>query len=205
VPPNALVEVPHPPRPTIRGPSRTVARKIADWIHRLGSVWVEGQITQISARPGTQTSFLTLRDPSADVSMTVTCSARLLRTCEPPLRDGASVVVHARPRSSSVVARSACEPTRSAPWASANCWPGSNGLRKLLAAEGLFAPERKRPIPFLPKGVGLITGRASAAETRRARQRPGPLAGGQVPRHQHGGPGRERGAADPAGLGHPGR
>src|SRR5699024_8632733 len=37
-------------------------------------------------------------------------------------------------------------------------------LRKLLAAEGLFAAERKRRLPFLPHRVGLITGRASAAE-----------------------------------------
>jgi exodeoxyribonuclease VII large subunit len=37
-------------------------------------------------------------------------------------------------------------------------------LRKLLAAEGLFAAERKQPLPFLPRTVGLITGRASAAE-----------------------------------------
>jgi exodeoxyribonuclease VII large subunit len=37
-------------------------------------------------------------------------------------------------------------------------------LRKTLAAEGLFAPERKRPLPFLPRTIGLVTGRASAAE-----------------------------------------
>ena len=37
-------------------------------------------------------------------------------------------------------------------------------LRKLLEAEGLFDPRLKRPIPFLPNTVGLITGRASAAE-----------------------------------------
>jgi len=37
-------------------------------------------------------------------------------------------------------------------------------LKKVLAAEGLFAPERKRPLPFLPRTVGLVTGRASAAE-----------------------------------------
>jgi exodeoxyribonuclease VII large subunit len=37
-------------------------------------------------------------------------------------------------------------------------------LRRLLAAEGLFDPRRKRPLPFLPGCVGLITGRASAAE-----------------------------------------
>src|SRR5262249_27578875 len=32
------------------------------------------------------------------------------------------------------------------------------------AAEGLFEPGRKRPIPFLPRTVGLVTGRGSAAE-----------------------------------------
>jgi exodeoxyribonuclease VII large subunit len=37
-------------------------------------------------------------------------------------------------------------------------------LRVLLQQEGLFAPERKKPLPFLPGTVGLITGRASAAE-----------------------------------------
>jgi len=38
-------------------------------------------------------------------------------------------------------------------------------LRQLLAAEGLTAPERKKRLPFLPRVVGLITGRASAAES----------------------------------------
>jgi exodeoxyribonuclease VII large subunit len=37
-------------------------------------------------------------------------------------------------------------------------------LTKLLAAEGLFAAAHKRPLPFLPRTIGLITGRASAAE-----------------------------------------
>jgi exodeoxyribonuclease VII large subunit len=145
-------------------PVRTVARKIADWVHRLGAVWVEGQVTQISARPGTQTAFLTLRDPSADVSMTVTCPVRLVRTIEPPLRDGASVVIHARPtfflgrgtislRASEIRAVGIGE-----------LLARIERLRRLLDAEGLFAPERKRRLPFLPKGIGLITGRASAAE-----------------------------------------
>ena len=37
-------------------------------------------------------------------------------------------------------------------------------LRRLLEVEGLFDPRLKRPIPFLPNTIGLITGRASAAE-----------------------------------------
>jgi exodeoxyribonuclease VII large subunit len=45
-----------------------------------------------------------------------------------------------------------------------SCWPGSSGLKGVLASEGLFDAERKSPLPFLPRTVGLITGRASAAE-----------------------------------------
>ncbi|EHR52614.1 exodeoxyribonuclease VII, large subunit [Saccharomonospora marina XMU15] len=145
-------------------PVRTVARKIADWIHRLGAVWVEGQITQISARPGTQTSFLTLRDPAADVSMTVTCAARLVRDCDPPLRDGARVVVHAKPTFFLNRGTLSLRANEIRPVGIGELLARIERLRRLLAAEGLFAQERKRKLPFLPRGVGLITGRASAAE-----------------------------------------
>ncbi|GLW92752.1 exodeoxyribonuclease VII large subunit [Actinokineospora globicatena] len=145
-------------------PVRTVARKIADWVHKLGTVWVEGQVTQISARPGTGTAFLTLRDPAADVSMTVTCSTQLLREHEPPLSDGARVVVHAKPTfylNRGTLSLRADE-IRSV--GIGELLARVERLRRLLAAEGMFDPRRKRRPPFLPAKVGLITGRASAAE-----------------------------------------
>lgn len=145
-------------------PVRTVARKISDWIHRLGAVWVEGQVTQVSARPGTQTVFLTLRDPSADVSMSVTCAMRVYRDIEPPLREGASVVVHAKPTFFMGRGQLSLRANEIRAVGVGELLARIERLRKLLAAEGLFAPERKRKLPFLPKGIGLITGRASAAE-----------------------------------------
>lgn len=145
-------------------PVRTVARKIAEWINRLGSVWVEGQLTQISARPGTQTAFLTLRDPSADVSMTVTCPMRLLRSVEPPLQEGASVVLHAKPTFFLGRGTLSLRANEIRAVGIGELLARIERLRKLLAAEGMFAAERKRRLPFLPKGIGLITGRASAAE-----------------------------------------
>ena len=45
-----------------------------------------------------------------------------------------------------------------------SCSPGSSGSARLLAAEGLFDAVRKRPLPFAPAVVGVITGRESAAE-----------------------------------------
>lgn len=154
-------ERPTPDRPW---PVRTVARKIADWIHRLGHVWMEGQITQITARPGTRTAFLTLRDPAADVSLTVTCPVGLLDEVQPPLRDGARIVVQARPNFFVNRGTISMRATEIRTVGIGELLARIERLRRLLAAEGLFAPERKRPLPFLPKGVGLITGRASAAE-----------------------------------------
>ncbi|MFJ9780807.1 exodeoxyribonuclease VII large subunit [Amycolatopsis sp. NPDC101161] len=145
-------------------PVRTVARKIGDWIHRLGSVWVEGQVTQVNSRPNTQTAFLTLRDPSADVSMSVTCPNWLIREMEPPLREGASVVVHAKPSFFFGRGTLSLRADQIRAVGIGELLARIERLKKLLAAEGLFSPQRKRPIPFLPKGVGLITGRASAAE-----------------------------------------
>ena len=145
-------------------PVRTVARKIGDWIHRLGAVWVEGQVTQVNSRPNTQTAFLTLRDPSADVSMSVTCPNWLIREMEPPLREGASVVLHAKPSFFLGRGTLSLRATEIRAVGIGELLARIERLRKLLAAEGLFSPARKRPIPFLPKGIGLITGRASAAE-----------------------------------------
>ncbi|MCT2587451.1 exodeoxyribonuclease VII large subunit [Actinophytocola gossypii] len=143
-------------------PVRTVSRKIADWINRLGDIWVEGQVTQISNRPGTGTAFLTLRDPAADVSMTVTCATDLLRV--QPLRDGTRVVVHARPAFFIGRGTLSLRADEIRAVGIGELLARIERLRKLLAAEGIFDPRRKRRPPFLPHTVGLVTGRASAAE-----------------------------------------
>ncbi|EWC62799.1 Exodeoxyribonuclease VII large subunit [Actinokineospora spheciospongiae] len=145
-------------------PVRTVARKIADWINRLGTVWVEGQLTQISARPGTGTAFLTLRDPAADVSMTVTCATGVLRRHEPPLTDGTRVVVRAKPTFFLNRGTLSLRADEIRAVGVGELLARIERLRRLLAAEGLFDARRKRRPPFLPRKVGLITGRASAAE-----------------------------------------
>lgn len=153
-----------PTSPEQPWPVRTVARKIADWINRLGSVWVEGQITQISARPGASTAFLTLRDPSADVSLTLTCSAAMLRKMDPPVTDGSRVVVHGKPTFFLGRGTLSLRVDEIRAVGVGELLARIERLRQLLKAEGLFDPSRKRSLPFLPAGIGLITGRASAAE-----------------------------------------
>ena len=143
-------------------PVRTVARSIAEWVSRLGRVWVEGQVTQISRRPGTV--FLTLRDPVADVSLTVTCARGVCEAVQPPLAEGARVVVHGKPDfyvGRGTLSLSAHEIR---PVGVGELLARLERLKGVLAAEGLFDRDRKRPLPFLPRAVGLVTGRASAAE-----------------------------------------
>src|SRR3954451_24638946 len=78
-------------------PVRVVSQKIGQWISRLGWIWVDGQVTQVTRRPGTNTVFLTLRDPSADLSLTVTTNRDVMDLGAPNLADGARIVVPPRP------------------------------------------------------------------------------------------------------------
>jgi exodeoxyribonuclease VII large subunit len=145
-------------------PVRRVAQLIAGWIARLGSVWVEGQVTQISRRPGASVVFLTLRDPSADISISVTCRQRVLDEVQPPLVDGQRVVVYAKPEFYPARGTLSLAAAEIRPVGIGELLARLEHLKRVLGAEGLFAPERKRPLPFLPHTVGLVCGRGSAAE-----------------------------------------
>jgi len=153
-----------PTSPEQPWPVRTVARKIAEWVDRLGAVWVEGQLAQVTARAGTGTAFLVLRDPAADVSLQLTAPIGLVRDAGPAVAEGNRVVVHGKP--SFFLGRGTLslrvDDIRAV--GIGELLARIERLRRLLAAEGLFDPARKRRPPFLPRCIGLITGRASAAE-----------------------------------------
>ena len=153
-----------PPRTSAEEPwpVRVVAMKIADWVGRLGEVWIEGQVTQLNRRPGAGTAFLTLRDPAADVSVSVTCRRDLLEGVE--IAEGARVVLRARPEYYFARGTLSLRASEIRPVGIGELLARLERLRRLLQAEGLFDPARKRPLPFLPDTVGLVTGRASAAE-----------------------------------------
>jgi exodeoxyribonuclease VII large subunit len=145
-------------------PVRTVARLIAEWVDRLGRVWVEGQVTQLSRRTGAGTAFITLRDPVAEVSLTVTCPGAVCDAAGPALREGARVVVHGKPEFYLGRGTLSLAALEIRPLGLGALLARIEAVKRLLQAEGLFAAERKRPLPFLPRCIGLVTGRASAAE-----------------------------------------
>lgn len=146
-------------------PVRTLAQRMTEYIARSPAAWIEGQIAQVNLRAGSPTSFVTLRDPSVPMSVQMTCPRTLLTAMEPPPGEGSRIVVHGRfefyPARGSLNFRV----DQVHPVGIGELLARLERLRRLLAAEGLTAPERKRPVPFLPHVVGLITGRASAAES----------------------------------------
>ncbi len=145
-------------------PVRQITQAIGQWIDRLGVVWVEGQVTQISRRGGMNTVFLTLRDKLADISVPVTCSRAVVDSLPTPLVEGAQIVCQAKPSFYANRGTLSLAVREIRLVGEGELLARMERRRQLLAAEGLFAEERKRPLPFLPRNVGLVTAQGSAAE-----------------------------------------
>jgi len=143
-------------------PVRTVLQLVGGWIARLGRVWVDGQIAECARRGGTV--FLTLRDPAAAVSVRVVCTRAVFEATDPPPGEGARVVVHAKPDFNAARGSFALTAVEIRRVGIGELLARLEQLRRTLGAEGLFAAERKRGLPFLPRAIGLICGRESAAQ-----------------------------------------
>ena len=143
-------------------PVRGVATRVAKWIDRLGMVWVEGQIAQLNIRGGV--AFIVLRDPAADMSLSVVCPRDLVVNAPVKLAEGIQVVMHGKPNFHTGRGTFSLRISEIRAVGLGELLARIERLRGLLEAEGLFDPRLKRPIPFLPNTIGLITGRASDAE-----------------------------------------
>lgn len=144
-------------------PVRALSQRMAEYVSKAPAAWIEGQIAQLNVRGST--AYLTLRDPAVDMSLAVTCSKAMFAALPVPPTEGSRVVVHGQfeyyPARGSLSLRL----DQLHPVGLGELLARLERLRRLLAAEGLTAAARKKPLPFLPRTVGLITGRASAAES----------------------------------------
>jgi exodeoxyribonuclease VII large subunit len=147
-------------------PVRALAQRMTEYVARAPAAWVEGQLAQVTMRGGSQASFLTLRDPSVPMSLQVVCSRALLMSMNPPPSEGSRVVVHGRFEFYPARGTLSFKVDQMHPVGIGELLARLERLRRLLAAEGLTDPRRKRPLPFLPTVVGLITGRASGPAVR---------------------------------------
>ena len=145
-------------------PVRLLSLKISDYVDKMSALWVEGQVVQVSRRPGQATAYLTLRDADVDMSLNVTVRTNTLDAMSVPLVEGARVVVQAKPTFWTKRGTLQLDARQIRPVGVGELLARLEHLKRVLAAEGLFDPDRKRQLPFLPRKVGLICGRASAAE-----------------------------------------
>jgi exodeoxyribonuclease VII large subunit len=143
-------------------PVRAVATRVAKYIDRLGTVWIEGQLTELKLRQST--AWMVLRDPAADMSLSVSCPSHLVANAPVPLSEGTQVIMLGKPQFYTRNGSFSLRISEIRAVGIGELLARIERLRKLLDAEGLFDRRLKRPIPFLPNSIGLITGRASAAE-----------------------------------------
>jgi exodeoxyribonuclease VII large subunit len=125
-----------------------------------GSLWLEAEVSNF-ARPSSGHWYFSLKDAAAQVRCCMFRQRNML--CSFTARDGQKVLVRARiglyePRGEYQLIVDHMEDA------------GLGALKRQfeelsakLAAEGLFAPERKRPLPVLPRRIGVITSPSGAA------------------------------------------
>ena len=139
-------------------------RGVASWVSRLPSLWVEGEVTEFRRQPGWQSVFFTLKDPNDGACLPVTMPRGRFDGLRLELADGMSVHVFGRPELYEARGVFQFRALSIEPLGLGAILAGLERLKGKLAAEGLFAPERKRPLPLLPRRIGLLTGNEAAAK-----------------------------------------
>lgn len=145
-------------------PLRRLTENIKIYVDRMSTLWVEGQVVEYKPRPGTKMAFFVLRDVETDTSMTVTAWPSMLDASGPAFAEGAHVVTRVKPvfweRRGTLNLRA--EEVHVA--GLGDLLARIEQTRRRLAEEGLFDAERKKPLPFLPRTIGLICGRNAKAK-----------------------------------------
>jgi len=138
-------------------------RGVADWISRLPTVWVEGEVTELRRHARWANVFFTLKD--ADGACLPASIARgRFDALRLELRDGERVHVFGRPELFEQRGDFRLRALSIERFGLGAHLAAIERLKAKLAAEGLFATERKRPLPRIPRLVGLVTGNDAAAK-----------------------------------------
>jgi exodeoxyribonuclease VII large subunit len=139
-------------------------RGVAEWLARLPTLWVEGEVTELRRHAGWQSVFFTLKDPSDGACLPVTMPRGRFEALRLDLVDGERVHVFGRPELYEARGDFRLRALSIERFGLGDHLAALERLKHKLAAEGLFAPERKRPLPRFPRAVGLVTGNDAAAK-----------------------------------------
>ena len=139
-------------------------RGIAQWLGRLPTVWVEGEVTELRRHTRWKSIFLTLKDPTDGSCLGVTMQRGQFDALRLDLADGERVHVYGRPELFAQRGDFRLRALTIERFGLGAHLATLERLKTQLAAEGLFAAERKRPLPLLPRRIGLVTGNDAAAK-----------------------------------------
>jgi exodeoxyribonuclease VII large subunit len=137
-------------------------RGVADWLSRLPTIWVEGEVTELRRNARWQSVFFTLKDPTDGACLGVTIARSRFDALRLDLADGERIHVFGRPELFEAKGDFRLRALSIERFGLGDHLAALERLKKKLAAEGVF--ERKRPLPFLPRRIGLVTGNDAAAK-----------------------------------------
>ena len=139
-------------------------RGIAEWLTRLPTIWVEGEVTELRRQDRWQSVFLTLKDPDEGACLAVTMPRGQFDALRLDLANGERVHVYGRPELFEARGDFRLRALSIERFGLGDHLAALERLKQKLAAEGFFEPGRKRPLPRLPRRIGLVTGNDAAAK-----------------------------------------
>jgi len=128
-------------------------RGVADWLSRLPTIWVEGEVTELRRNPRWQSVFFTLKDPDDGACLGVTIARSRFDALRLDLSEGERVHVFGRPELFEAKGDFRMRALSLERFGLGDHLAALERLKKKLAAEGVF--ERKRPLPLLPRRIGI--------------------------------------------------
>jgi exodeoxyribonuclease VII large subunit len=143
-------------------PVGLLGAKIRDYIDRLGSVWVEGELAQWGTSAGNVYGKLKDLNQDATVSFTIWSSVKARIPAD--LKHGDRVVALVKPNYWVKGGSLTMQVLQMKHVGIGDLLERLERLRTQLAGEGLFDLSRKKRLPFLPHCIGLVTGKDSDAE-----------------------------------------
>src|SRR5262245_31202035 len=137
-------------------------RGVADWLSRLPTIWVEGEVTELRRNARWQSVFFTLKDPSDGACLGVTIARSRFDALRLDLANGERVHVFGRAELFEARSDFRLRALSIERFGLGDHLAALERLKQKLATEGVF--ERKRRLPVLPRAIGLVTGNDAAAK-----------------------------------------
>jgi exodeoxyribonuclease VII large subunit len=139
-------------------------RGVATWLNRLPTLWIEGEVTELRRQQRWASVFFTLKDPEDGACLSVQMPRGQFDALELNLQEGERVHVFGRAELYEQRGELRLKALTIERFGLGAHLAALERLKRQLAAEGLFAAERKRALPRFPRLIGLVTGNDAAAK-----------------------------------------